>query len=177
MAKAVSVSIFGTKAIERKFKSLAHGGQKRVLTRAMNQTAKKAVKPILQRQMPSRSFDPPLWPSEVGGAMVAQSHTGAPGVMKNKMKVKAGKRSRTSISQLVMLPTRDKLGIPDDYDFYYPAAIEYGVKFNKLTKKPQPAKRYMRTVFSQHRGPIVARLNSEGRKAMTREAARMKRMK
>ena len=47
------------------------------------------------------------------------------GDLRRGIRVKAGRRSRTSASVLVVSPTREKLGIPLGATGYYPATIEY----------------------------------------------------
>jgi hypothetical protein len=177
MAKAVDVVFLGDKNLERKLKQLGTVSQRRVLSKSMDVTAKTVIKPILKSKLPTRSVEPPEWRPELGKGVPQKSHTGRPGSLKNKLKVKSGKRSRVSISRLVMMPTRKRLGIPDNYPFYYPAAIEYGVKFNRFMGRQQAPKKYFRTVYQQHRGPIVGKLRSEARRQMVAEAARLRKMK
>jgi hypothetical protein len=92
--------------------------------------------------------------------------------MRDNIKVKAVKRSRRTVGRVVMLPTRDTLEIPSGYSFYYPAAIEYGVKFNYVMGRPQPAKRIMRTVYQRHHSAIQAAVQKHAREAVNKEAKR-----
>ncbi len=167
---AIQVELFGDKKLTRQFKNLERNMQRKVLTPMTDRVAKKTVRPILQRELPVRSFDPPAnwrYRGELG-----PSHTGPPGVMRAKLKVVAIKRSRVSVGRVVRLPIKEELGIPKDYDFYYPAAIEYGVKFNKFTRRPQPAKRILRTVYQRHEATIQAAVQREARASLKRLMAK-----
>jgi hypothetical protein len=171
MASFAQVDMFGDRKTLRQFKNLERNVQRRVLRPLTQNVAKKTVQPILQRELPSRSFDPPTRLSYNG--IPGPSHTGPPGVMRNNLKVKAIKRTRKTVGRVVMLPVREVLGVPDSSKaFYYPAAIEYGVSFNKLIGRPQPAKRIMRTLYQRHNAAVQSAVQKEARAAMKALAKR-----
>lgn len=163
-ADPVQVQLFGDKSLARRFKNLERNMQRKVLRPMVDKVAKNTVKPILQNELPTRSFNPPKNRSYRG--QPGPSHTGPPGVLKRNLKVRPVKRSRTFVGRVVMMPTKDVLGIDDDYDFYYPAALEYGVKFNKLLGRPQLPKPVFRTVYQRHESTIMQAVQREAAKAL-----------
>jgi hypothetical protein len=174
MATAVQVQLFGDKKLERTFKHLERNIQRKVLRPMTDKVAKKTIKPGIESEIPTRSFDPPKWPIATGSNIKEVSHTGPPGSMKNNIYVKPIKRTRTAVGRVVMLPTRDTLGISKDNPFYYPAAIEYGVKFNKLTQRPQPGKAILRTYYSRKESEVQAAVQREARAALMKEVKKIK---
>lgn len=104
MAVEVDISIFGDKALQRKFKKLGPTLQKQVLRKAFRGVAKDILADARIR---------------------VPKDTGA---LAKSLKVKALKRSRGKIGVKVETGTREQLGIAADDPYYYPAAIELGTK-------------------------------------------------
>ncbi|MBT8199584.1 MAG: HK97 gp10 family phage protein [Acidimicrobiia bacterium] len=75
------------------------------------------------------------------------------GRMARRMKVRAVKRSRTRIGSRVMMPDRDKLGIPAKAKGYYPMSIEAGWK--SRGGKKIPGTRFMRDTVDKHKQQVV----------------------
>jgi len=102
MAGGVDISLIGDKELQRKFKTLVGKVQKKIARKAIRAGAK---------------------------IVLADAKNRAPvlsGKLKKSLKVKAIKRSRSTIGVLVQTGTREKLNIPEGSKYYYPAAVEYG---------------------------------------------------
>tara|TARA_R110002012_G_scaffold120651_1_gene270055 strand:+ start:12238 stop:12759 length:522 start_codon:yes stop_codon:yes gene_type:complete len=136
--------------------------QKKVFTQSLNATTRKVVLPAVKAKVNARSTDVFRLPyPKLGLSTPAISHTTPPGTLRKTLKVKALKRSRKRVGRLVATPTREALGIPDDYPGYYPAFLEYGS--SKLGTKPRP---YLRGTFEAERGNITRFFAKEARKRM-----------
>jgi hypothetical protein len=164
----VQVSLFGDKNLERKFARLERNMQRKVLRPMTDRVAKKTVLPLIKREMPTRKQNPPRNLPYQGHP--GPSHTGPPGSLKNNLRVVAIKRSRKVVGRVIMTPLREQLGIPKKYPFYYPVAVESGLKFNRLMGGPQPGKHILRTVYRRHEARIMAAVQKEARIALEREA-------
>lgn len=83
------------------------------------------------------------------------------GALKRGITVSAGKvRKKGEISFLARTGKREKMGIPPDSKWYYPAIVEYGPK-----KGPRqwPGKQYMRKTFESHGQQAIAMVIDESK--------------
>jgi len=102
MANFIDIAVIGDKELQRKLKALDIKMQKKIIHKAL----RAAAKPIL-----------------------AQSKATAPvlsGRLKKSLKLRARRARRGVFGVQVMTGTRQELGIPAGYPYYYPAAVEYG---------------------------------------------------
>lgn len=135
--------------------------QKKVFTQSVNVTTRKVIMPAVKAKINARSTKVFNLPYQKRGLTTrAISHTSPAGTLRNKMKVRAIKRTRKAVGRLVATPPRKELGIPDSYPGYYPAFLEYGSSpFGK-------GKPYLRGTLEQNQSKITNRFASEARKRM-----------
>lgn len=105
---SVNVKLLGDKKLDKKLKELESRTQKKVVRKAMRNTAKAVQKDV-------RSAAPV-----------------ASGRLRKSIKVRASKRSRRRIGIEVRTGERSELGIEPSERGYYPASIEFGSRPHQI---------------------------------------------
>lgn len=104
MAKDFDISLLGDKELARTLRRLPDKFKKKILTKALRETAK----PIQARA------------KQLVGPGVTQK-------LKENIKIVVIKRSRKAIGVVIRTGTKEEMGIPKD-DSYYPAHVELGTR-------------------------------------------------
>lgn len=104
-APIVDISLIGDKALIKALGKLPGAVQKKVVRQTMRKSLKRVYKAVVAAV--------PVDTGRLRAAMAAQ-------------RVRAGKRSRTSITFSVEMPERDLLGIDPGSPWFYAAHVEYG---------------------------------------------------
>jgi len=151
MAKpAVDISILGDVELERSLAMLPDGVQRKVIRKAMRNTAKRMRSAIVPRV--------PVLTGRLRKEIKRSS-------------IRAIRRSRTKLGATVALPTREAMGIPANSKWYYPAILEYGSPktglkpiryFREAVDTSWPAER--RILFSEVKTGIESAWADEARK-------------
>lgn len=106
MAKPeIDISILGDRQLQDGLAMLPVSAQKRVVRKAMRNTAKRMRSIILPRV--------PVLTGRLRREIARSS-------------IRAIRRSRNRLGATVALPTREAMGIPPNSKWYYPAILEYG---------------------------------------------------
>lgn len=87
-------------------------------------------------------------------------------VLKNSLKIRVSS-SRKGVNARVVTGTRDKLGIPADAKFYYPAVIEYGSPSRNIAPHS-----FMRKAMDEKRSQALTRIKQDIRHGIVRLAKR-----
>lgn len=145
----ISLQLRDARRVRKTLGKLPDTLQKKVLREAIRRTNRETILPKVKDKIRARSFDPPSlrYPAGKGEPMV--SHTGRPGILRDKMTVRSIKRTRKYVGSVIVTPTREQLGIDPKYKGYYPAFLEY--RKSPIGNAPQP---YLRGTFRQNLGLI-----------------------
>lgn len=143
--QGIDISLLGDKELSKKLERLAGKSQRKVVRGAITKAAKIPLKEAKQRAPKGKS-----------------------GLLRKNIKSKSIKRSRKLSGRVIQTGTRVQMNIPSASKYYYPAAIEYGVKSSN-SKKRQKGTPFLRPALLNNKTKIFSLLKSEIGKGIIKE--------
>ncbi len=143
---AIDISVFGDKALERKFARLGPKLEKKIMRPVLRKAAKR-IRPAIAQAAPV----------DTGRLKAALATAPIRSI-----------RSRTQIRIVVKMPERDALGIPDGAKGYYPYAIEYGC--TKKSGRVVAARSYIRATVDARMDSEHTALRRDIQRGIIKEA-------
>lgn len=124
----IDITLLGDKALQAKLDRIEQRVQKKIMRKALRDGGR----PVLAAAKAKVRVDS--------------------GALKQGLKLRAVKRSRTTFGVYIRTPTRAELGIAEDDPGYYPAVIEYGAE----DRRPLP---YLRPAIDENRSKAQSRIS------------------
>lgn len=147
---AIDISLLGEKALQQKLKKLPGVVQRKVVTRAMRNEAKRVKARVVHN---------------LSGVKVGVV-TGQTLAAFKRAKVRSGAHKRGTIRLGMVMPTREELRIPPGAKHFYVGAVEYG-------HKGAPPHPFIRPAVDEHKEQSRRALAAEIGRGIVREAKKL----
>lgn len=139
----LNLELLGADELVAKLRAFPEVIEKKIVRQAI----RKAVKPIMATAKENAPVDT--------------------GKMRDTIRLRALKRRRNRVGFAIITGTREELGIPSDYEWYYPSIVELGDGTGN-----HPPTRFLRNAMDAHRESALAQLRMDIGRGIEREAAK-----